>query len=154
MLQIKSVAKLKKAIIIYVHKAVLQAFFQSFQVIQVEAIVHGYLYSSDPNRRKNCSVLVCFKSNLWPNLKRLNGQLKYNHKFMYKKYTTPCPIYGMWGSRKTSCDGLSNKKPLKGFTVIIYVRKAVLQTFIQSFQLLNRNFQFLQVLCFSQAYVQ
>ena len=31
-----------------------------------------------------------------------NGWLKYNHRVMYKKYTTPLPSYGMWGSRKTS----------------------------------------------------
>ena len=27
---------------------------------------------------------------------------------MYKKYTTPLPFYGMWGSRKTSWDGSAN----------------------------------------------
>ena len=29
---------------------------------------------------------------------------------MNKKYTTPLPPYEMWGSRKTSGDGLANKK--------------------------------------------
>ena len=32
---------------------------------------------------------------------------------MYKKYTTPCPIHGMWGSRKTSCHDLANKTNIK-----------------------------------------
>ena len=27
---------------------------------------------------------------------------KYDHRVMNKKYTTPCPIHGMWSSRKTS----------------------------------------------------
>ena len=27
---------------------------------------------------------------------------KYDHRVMYKKYTTPLPSYGMWSSRKTS----------------------------------------------------
>ena len=31
-----------------------------------------------------------------------NGWPKYDHRVMYKKYTTPLPSYGMWGSRKTS----------------------------------------------------
>ena len=31
-----------------------------------------------------------------------NGRLKYDHRVMYKKFTTPLPSYGMWGSRKTS----------------------------------------------------
>ena len=30
-----------------------------------------------------------------------NGCLKYDHRVMYKKYTTSLPFYGMWGSRKT-----------------------------------------------------
>ena len=33
-----------------------------------------------------------------------NGWLKYDHRLMYKKYTTrvyPLPSHGMWGSRKT-----------------------------------------------------
>ena len=29
---------------------------------------------------------------------------------MYKKYTTPLPSNGMWGSRKTPWDGPANKK--------------------------------------------
>ena len=39
-----------------------------------------------------------------------NGWLKYNHRVMYKKHTTPLPSYEMWGSKKTSWDGPTNKK--------------------------------------------
>ena len=38
-----------------------------------------------------------------------NGCVKYDHKLMYKKYTTPLPYYGMWGSRKTFLDGSAKK---------------------------------------------
>ena len=34
-----------------------------------------------------------------------NGWLKYDHRVMYKKYTTPV-LFGMWGNRKAS----TNKK--------------------------------------------
>ena len=34
-----------------------------------------------------------YNQNRWP---------QYDHRVMYKKYTTPLPSYGMWGSRKTS----------------------------------------------------
>ena len=43
---------------------------------------------------------------------------KYDRRAKNKKYTTPCPIHGMWGSRKTSWDGQANnnkKKQLKFF---------------------------------------
>ena len=43
-------------------------------------------------------------------IKYQNGWLKYDHRVMYKKYTTSLPFYGMWGSRKTSWDGPANKK--------------------------------------------
>ena len=43
-------------------------------------------------------------------VKYQNGWLKYDHRVMYKKYTTSLPFYGMWGSRKTSWDGPANKK--------------------------------------------
>ena len=44
---------------------------------------------------------------------------------MYKKYTTPLPFYGMfWGIRKTSWDGLVNKKD-SGFPLICYFEKMV-----------------------------
>ena len=35
---------------------------------------------------------------------------KYDHRVMYKKYTTPYPIHGIWDGRKTSWDGEANKK--------------------------------------------
>ena len=38
-----------------------------------------------------------------------NGWLKYDHRLMYKKYTTPLANCGMWGSLKTSLDGPVNK---------------------------------------------
>ena len=37
---------------------------------------------------------------------------KYDRRAKNKKYTTPCPNHGMWGSRKTSSDGSANKKRL------------------------------------------
>ena len=37
---------------------------------------------------------------------------KYDHRLMYKKYTTPPALYGIWGSRKTSRDGPANKKSI------------------------------------------
>ena len=44
------------------------------------------------------------------NIQYKNGWKKYDHRVKNKKYTTPCPIYGMWGGRKTSWDGSANKK--------------------------------------------
>ena len=45
---------------------------------------------------------------------------------MYKKYTTPLPSYGMWGSRKTSWAGPANnniKKLQPGPTVTLLIEQ-------------------------------
>ena len=52
-------------------------------------------------------------------IKYQNDWLKYDHRVMYKKYTTSLPFYGMWGSRKTPRDGPANKKTFSTVSLVV-----------------------------------
>ena len=67
-----------------------------------------------------------------------SGKLKIKEIFfkkMYKKYTTSLPFCGMWGSRKTSWNGLANKKHnwykiARYKTSILYLTQATANSFL------------------------